>query len=302
MKRRFGVTERERDGWIRNGCGQGKGASFVPFHNIRDVAGGGVATWVKDHKTGRDHRLVNPLLRWYFVTLIYEPVVTNIYEGWALLPLQACIRTAKRFGLDYPTYPESSTEKVLTTFMVEFAGGKLQPLFLERSDRLEAARRFRTSELAQTIAIQLLFWKARKKELIVLSEKHLSIQKARNLWMLYPAMIQPEEHALKARVQEFASLFQEHWAPDRTLSQILQAIQTRMNLPPDKAHKAFAQAVWMRKIPVELSCGPIVHYRPVRLVQPKADESATGALNVQGLLDDAKGEDQADGYRPGDAQ
>lgn len=108
-----------RDSKLKQGRGEGHGASYTPFLTVRDVPSKGVRNRIKGWKTKRLHHLLSNIEKHYFYVLEWATSVIDIREQYPL-PLQKTLEIANRLGIKHPTDPKSKEPAVITTdFLVD---------------------------------------------------------------------------------------------------------------------------------------------------------------------------------------
>src|SRR5947207_9231391 len=80
---------------LKEGRGRGRGAHYLPWLLIHDVASKGRVARVKGWKTGRVHHLLSDLERDTFLTYEWETSVIDIREQYPLLPLEETLSIAE---------------------------------------------------------------------------------------------------------------------------------------------------------------------------------------------------------------
>lgn len=270
MKRRFGVTEKIRDGWIKAGLGQGRGAHYQSFLRVRDVPSQGLSVRLPGAREGnvvQEHNLLSGLEYRCFLLLKFQPLVRFIYDQYAMLPVRRGIDIANVVGLRHPKYPGSSTEIVITTDLVaELPDRSLWPFYVKPSSELDPTNPDNAPTL-EKLLLERLFWADRGKDLYVLTELNTDAVKAANLEMLFPPTLQPECDHLNIFIPEFSAIFMEAWAPDIPLRDLLGIAEQNFGLNGNNAFKLFAKAVWAHALPVDLSHSKIRHERPVSMLR-----------------------------------
>lgn len=114
-KRDRTTTQRKIDKYVKEGRGQGEGASYQPWLNIQDVPSNGRVSRVKGWKTGRIHHLMSQLELQYFYVLEWASNVIDIREQYPLLPIERTQQIAEELGIKHPEDPSSKEPVVMTT-------------------------------------------------------------------------------------------------------------------------------------------------------------------------------------------
>jgi hypothetical protein len=158
------------------------GSNYRPWLTIRDVPSRGFLARVRGWKSGREHHLVSKLELRYFFALDLSPAVGEICEQFPLLPVRETREIAKRLGVRHPTNPRTGRATVMTTDFV-FAN----------EDRTEVCARALKNESAlnctrtlQKLEIERRYWRRRKIDWALVTERELPLALARNLEWLHP--------------------------------------------------------------------------------------------------------------------
>lgn len=120
MSRRRSFTKDKCEVLIKEGRGQGCGASYIPWLKVRDVPSKGLSFRVKGWKTSRRHELLSLAEYHYFLTLEWSLSVVDIREQFPLLPIDRTLAIADDLGIIHPADPKSKLPVVMTTdFLID---------------------------------------------------------------------------------------------------------------------------------------------------------------------------------------
>lgn len=287
MRRRYGVSEKLRDKWVKQGFGQGYGANYKSFHRVRDVPSPGLSVRVPGAREGdivQEHNLLSGLEYRCFMLLRFNPLVRFIYDQYAMLPVKRGVDIAHVIGVSHPTYVGSSTAIVVTTdLVVELFDGSLWPFYVKPASELDPTNpdNIRTLE---KLLIERLIWADRGKDLVVLTELNTDGVKASNLEMLFTPTVQPECDYLNALVPEFSASFQQAWSPDVSLRELLFVAEDDFGLSGNNAFKLFSKAVWAHALPIDLSQFKLRHERSVPMLSTHKNQQLLSSANNFGTL------------------
>lgn len=101
---------------LRNGYGQGDGASYKPWLTVRDVKGPkAFRKIIHGLKTNREHHLLSAIEAELFYLLDFRDDVIDIREQFPLLPLELSQKIATTIGVKHPMVPKFQTPHLMTT-------------------------------------------------------------------------------------------------------------------------------------------------------------------------------------------
>lgn len=112
-KRNRTIDADKIDRWIRDGRGQGIGASYKSWLTTQDVPSTGLVTRLMGVKVPRVYHLFSKLERSWFYLYEWSSQVVDIREQYPLLPLSKTLAIADRCGYHHP--PKFKEPAPLTT-------------------------------------------------------------------------------------------------------------------------------------------------------------------------------------------
>ena len=179
-KRKRATTQKSIEKWIKEGRGQGRGATYKPWLRIQDVPSRGLAHRIKGQKTGRVHHFLSQFEAHFFYTLEWLPQVTDIREQYPLLPLDETMEIARECGFRHPTDPRSKYPVVMTTdFLITLQGGSEQPRTLKMIAELGRKR------VMEKLEIERRYWECRHLELKIITNAGIPGSLTRNVELLH---------------------------------------------------------------------------------------------------------------------
>src|SRR5690606_14322254 len=106
-------TEAKIARYVKEGRGEGYGASYKPFIQVSDLSSQGVSRRVFGHKTGRVHHFLSNVEYQFFLMLEWNTEIVDIREQHPL-PRDVTTAIASGFRLSHPFYPGTKVPTVMT--------------------------------------------------------------------------------------------------------------------------------------------------------------------------------------------
>jgi len=165
----------------KEGRGQGRGADYLPWLTIYDVASKGRSHRVLGGKTGRIHHLLSDIEWRLFLYLDWCDDVTDIREQFPLNRTNTR-RIAESLGIRHPTDNATKTSLVMTTdFLVDvLRDGKTrqEACYVKPASELEKRR------VLEKLEIERRFWSEQDIPLRIFTEQEFSPVLTKNLQWL----------------------------------------------------------------------------------------------------------------------
>jgi hypothetical protein len=167
---------------LKEGRGDGRGASYQPWLQIQDVPSQGLASRIKGWKTGREHHLMSNLESSYLFVLDWSPLVLDIREQFPLLPLEETQEIAEQCGFDHPTDPRTQQSVVMTTdFLINLKQGDRE---IEHARTIKPAADLRSQRTLEKLEIERRYWKCRNVDWGIVTEHEIPKTLVENLkWL-----------------------------------------------------------------------------------------------------------------------
>lgn len=191
MAKRKRMTSQEKtDKLVKAGKGQGKGAEYLPWLTVQDVASQGLATRVRGYKTRRVHHLLSKLETNFFCLLELSPMVTDIREQYPLLPLEETLAIANACGVRHPTDPQSQEPVVMTTDFVITCGPWDQQVDIART--IKYCQDMESTRVIEKLEIERRYWQSRKIDWGIVTEREMPPFLVQNCRLLRDYLELPE--------------------------------------------------------------------------------------------------------------
>jgi hypothetical protein len=217
--------------WIREGRGQGSGASYKPWLTVQSFSSLGYAHRVPGWKTGRTHHLMSNLELDFFHFLEWADTVRDAREQFPLLPLEETIAIAKALGIRHPTDERSKDPVVMTSDFVITCHGK--PGDVDQVRTIKPASELESARTMQKFEIERQYWLTRCADWGIVTEADMPENVTHNLRWLHPYFKLPEMTELSqncsAKVDELLRLSLGHQVG---LATACNACDDRLGLSP----------------------------------------------------------------------
>jgi hypothetical protein len=168
---------------LAEGRGLGRGAFYIPWLFIHDVASRGLATRVKHPLNGRTCHFLSKLeTDWFYVFSIF-PQLLDLREQYPLHGIQETIEISQRLNIKHPADPRTGECCIVTTdFLLTFKNG-LQELDLAIA--IKPSSDLSSSRVLEKLQIEKSYWDSRGVSWRILTEKQLSRAVVKNVRWLF---------------------------------------------------------------------------------------------------------------------
>lgn len=175
---------------LAEGRGQGEGASYRPWIEVRDVSSKGRRHLVTGTRFGRDIHLLSDIEFRLFLLLDWAENVVDLREQYPLDLELSCL-AAKELGIKHPSYPGTQDLAVMTVdFLVtttEPAAGRYVAFNAKADSEADDERSMEKLEIQRTVLA------AMQVEHVIVFGSMLPRQKTTNLEWLRGAILKPGE-------------------------------------------------------------------------------------------------------------
>jgi hypothetical protein len=164
--------------YIREGRGQGVGASYKPWITVRDFPSRGMVSRVKGQKTGRIYHLMSNYETALFYLLDWSDNVIDIREQYPLSDLSKVIEIAEAAQIKYPYDSRSGFPYVITSdFYIETTSGIIV-IAVKPTSELEKPR------VREKLEIERRYWISQNIKWEIVTDREINHDKARNIeWL-----------------------------------------------------------------------------------------------------------------------
>lgn len=188
---------------LREGRGQGNGASYRPWLTVQDIPSQGLTHRIKGWTTGRVHHLFSNLERDVFCLLDWSECVLDIREQYPLLPLEETEGIANQLGIRHPADPRTHHTIVMTTdFLLDVRAGDTT---VQQSHTVKPADQLDNPRVLEKLELERQYWQARGVDWGIITEHEIPKPHANNVRLL--RSYQQIEQRLSAEVP-FAQMVQ----------------------------------------------------------------------------------------------
>jgi hypothetical protein len=204
------TTEASISRRLREGHGQGNGASYQPWLTVQDVPSSGLAHRIKGWTTGRVHHLFSNLERDAFYVLDWSADVLDIREQYPLLPLEETQAIADQIGVRHSTDPRTQYAVVMTTdFLLDIHSGKAR---VQQARTVKPADQLDTPRVLEKLEIERRYWQVRNVDWGIVTEYEI-----------------PKPHADNIRLLHGYQQIEQRLADDIPLDRIVQFLRDNVN-------------------------------------------------------------------------
>lgn len=264
-KKQYWNSEAKNKRWIKEGRGQGTGASYKPWLTVRDVASEGRSHRVFGHLSQRTHHLLSDLELATFLLLQWRPCTTDIREQFPLdreLTRQICVDV----GIAHPSY-QGVEQYMSSDFLVNTSeNGKLQfAIQVKPQSALENARTI------EKLEIERRYWLNKKVPWFLVSENQIPNTVFSNINVLYNHI---DEGADVRAVLIQLELFERHLveSPSLKVIDLCISLDNTYDLEPGESlyqlKRLLAQRFFhfdIRRPFVDLRCSDLISESAVRV-------------------------------------
>ena len=180
-KHRSAWNSRRYHRLLDEGRGQGTLSDYKPWLSIHDLASKGISSRTLGHTTGRIHHTLSNLETAFLYILDASDKALDIREQYPLLPVTDTVRIAEAAGIRHPRDNVSMYPYVMTTdFLITTKEG-LTARSVKHSSELEKRR------VREKLEIERRYWFEKGIEWLIVTEKEIDFQRARNIEWVYRA-------------------------------------------------------------------------------------------------------------------
>lgn len=227
-KRRYGFDEDKIARFLKEGRGQGNGASYRPWLTVQDVSSLGRSSRIHSRKTGREHHLLSDIETALFLLLDWSDSVIDIREQFPL-DRNETRRIAADMGVRHPVDTQSQTDIVMTTdFLIDMridSRNVLIPRSVKPASELDKDRTLEKQE------IERRYWQAKGNDWGLVTDFDLPAQRIENLRWLH------EMQSLENMVAPYSEYWQDRCNQFLTcLSQVTDITIRRFIQNLDRTH------------------------------------------------------------------
>lgn len=216
--------------YLKEGRGQGTGASYIPWHKVQDFNSSGVTSRGPGWKTGREHQLFSDHETNYFYNLEWEDSVIDIREQYPLLDLELAMKIAENIGVKYPN--KQGFPWVLTTdFLIDVNVNGNQFTIartVKPSGELEKRR------VLEKFEIERRYWQIKGIDWAIVTEMEIQKQLSQNVEWIHPFhRLEPTEQLTLADLHYYAEVIKKDLAKSTMpIRRVLAMAEKSHNLNP----------------------------------------------------------------------
>lgn len=182
-KRSRKTTQRTIDRRLKEGRGQGKGATYKPWLTVQDVPSQGLTHRIKGWTIGRVHHLFSNMERDVFYIFDWSEQICDIREQYPLLPLDETKAIADGMGVKHPTDPRTQHAIVMTSdFVIDVQDGSRT---IQQARTVKPADQLNNSRVLEKLEIEHRYWQARAVDWGIITENEIPVIQSANIRLLH---------------------------------------------------------------------------------------------------------------------
>lgn len=196
------VTKGKTERRIKEGRGQGSGASYIPWIVVQDFSSKGQMSRESGWKTGRQHDLFSKQERNYFMNLEWSPMVIDIQEQFPLFPLEETVSIANQCGATHLVDGWTKELDVITTdFLITLA----RPVGTVKEARtVKMSKELSDPDVIAKFEIERRYWGERGISWGIVTEREIDLFLARSVDWVHtfrsPSAVHPLSEKMIRRV------------------------------------------------------------------------------------------------------
>jgi hypothetical protein len=169
-KRRYAMTERKVQKYLKEGRGQGAGADYQPWLTIHDFPSIGRVHRIFGLTTGRIHHLMSDAEARYFTQCDWRDDISDIREQFPL-ERDMTYRLARQAGIRHPTTTDG-TPYILTTDFLLVSGYGASRKLIARTVKFE--NELNNPRVLEKFEIERRYWEEQGVDWGIVTEKELN--------------------------------------------------------------------------------------------------------------------------------
>lgn len=269
-KHRAAWNSRRYHRLLAEGRGQGILGEYKPWITIHDLASKGISSRTPGRTTGRIHHTFSRLETAFLYILDASDRALDIREQYPLLPVTETVRIAGQAGIRHPRDNVSRYPYVMTTDFVITTESGLVARSIKQSAELGNPR------VMEKLEIERRYWSEKGIEWLIVTEKEIDFQKARNLEWVYRSWYYADMLPAGREISEIEAFFGDYYhGTDMPVAEISRLTEERFSLRAGLGLTTFQHMILKNKIKLDLSL-------PIDLTSARTGEG--GAYPWMGLF------------------
>ena len=173
-------TEKKIEHRIKNGYGSGFKENYIPWLKVQDVPSNGIVKRVRGKIVPRVYHFMSLLEFQYFTLLEWSDKVRDIREQFPLFHREDAQYIADLKGIKYPVYPQTKVPIMMTSDFAIQANDGLGNAF-EVIRTVKPSKELHNKRVLEKLEIERVYWKKRKIDWGIVTEKDICPNKIFNL-------------------------------------------------------------------------------------------------------------------------
>lgn len=251
---------------IHKGFGQGNGATYKPFMNVRDVPSEGLSHMVRSSITNRTHHYLSLGEQGVHLLAEYSGKVLDVREQYALLPWSEMQTVAHKLGIKYPQIPYTKTPVVLTTDLLITLDGPQKKNLLAIA--VKPKEKLKDPRVLEKLWLERFYWNRRGVKWLLHSEEPMRVK---NLRFFEGGLNHRKELDLQATTTDcFMEAFNDYWTVERSFNEVCFLAAAALGIPDSDGPKLASTAVWEGKTGFDLDLRRLRHTAPIPMKAQKS--------------------------------
>lgn len=235
---------------LREGRGQGNGASYQPWLTVQDIPSQGLTHRIKGWTTGRVHHLFSNLERDAFYLLDWSECVLDIREQYPLLPLEETEAIADQIGVRHPADPRTQHPVVMTTdFRLDVRAGHTT---VQQARTVKPADQLDNPRVLEKFEIERRYWQAGGVDWGIVTEHEIPTVQAANLRLLHGYQQIEQRLSNEVQLAQVVQFLCDH-SGRLALSELARRADQQFGLVAGTARTVLYHLFATRQIPCSLS-------------------------------------------------
>jgi hypothetical protein len=239
--------------YVKEGRGQGEGVDYKPWFNIEDFSSEGFSTKAPGWKTNRSHEFASKHELRYYYLLEWSDIVTDVWEQFPLLDIEAARKIADDIGVKYPIDKESKTPYVLTTDFMISLNQNGQKTIVARTVKL--FMKLEEKGVLEKLEIERRYWKDRGIDWAIVTENEIPTDMANNIEWVHPYYnLDPDDEIDLTGLPSIISLLKTrlHNYQHRIVT-ITDSVDNDMHLIPGTALKVLRHLIARKEVLLDMT-------------------------------------------------
>lgn len=199
-KRNLDWTIEKYNRFIKEGRGKGEGSEYKPWLTIQDMPSRGRVTRI--YEAGRIYQFFTDNELRYFYSLIWEDSVIDVREHYPLLDLNMVLNLDEEsLYMKYKNDGENAPYILTTTFLITVKNTDGNVTYYARS--VKSSLELDKKNIIDRYEILRRYWEAKKIDWGIVTQKDISVARAKNISWVLPSLEINNEDMFKENEKDY---------------------------------------------------------------------------------------------------